>query len=104
MVIKGLVCNYSISLEMILGNYYQQGDVRREELIKSASMLGLHSSDVVLINDRELPDSPSVEWNEDIIGNHILEAIEQHGIETVRTGLGSVSNSIHLFQTPMYLF
>lgn len=51
-------------------------------------MLGLQSSDVILINDGELPDNPSVEWNEDVIGNHILEAIEQHEIEMVRTGLG----------------
>lgn len=66
-------------------------------MVKSASLLGLHSDHVVLINDKALPDSPSVEWNEDIIGNHILKAIKRNGIKMVRIILSQLGNRISVY-------
>ena len=38
-----------------------------------------------IINDRDLPDNPTVEWNGDTIGNYIKEAMARHGVKTVRS-------------------
>lgn len=74
---------------MYIGNYYGQGHVRKRELIKSAAVLGIGEDHVTIVDDRGLPDDPSVEWNENLIGNYIAEAVLRHGIKTV-----SVSNYI----------
>ena len=57
--------------------------MRRRELIKSAAVLGMDEDHVTIVDDRGLPDDPSVEWNEDLIGNYIVEAVSRHGIKTV---------------------
>jgi N-acetylglucosaminylphosphatidylinositol deacetylase len=59
--------------------------VRRRELIKSAAVLGIDENHVTIVDDRGLPDDPSVEWNEDLIGKYIVEAVSSHGIKTVST-------------------
>ena len=70
---------------IMIGNYYGQGHVRRRELIKSAAVLGMDEDHVTIVDDRGLPDDPSVEWNEHLIGNYIVEAASRHGIKTVST-------------------
>ena len=76
-------CIYSA--QSYTGNYYGQGHVRRRELIKSTAVLGIDEDHVTIVDDRGLPDDPSVEWNENLIGNYIVEAVSKHGIKTVST-------------------
>ena len=76
-------CIYSA--QSYIGNYYGQGHVRRRELIKSTRVLGIDKDHVTIVDDRGLPDDPSVEWNGNLIGKYILEAVSRHGIETVST-------------------
>lgn len=70
---------------MHAGNYYKQGNVRKKELSNSASVLGVVGSNVVVVNDSQLPDSPHVEWEQNVLGKYILKTIEQNHIETVGT-------------------
>lgn len=67
------------------GDFYGQGQVRRRELVKSAAVLGIDEDHVTIIDDTNLPDDPSVEWNGNLIGSYITEMISRHGIKTVST-------------------
>uniref|UniRef100_A0A8C5QUJ5 N-acetylglucosaminylphosphatidylinositol deacetylase n=1 Tax=Leptobrachium leishanense TaxID=445787 RepID=A0A8C5QUJ5_9ANUR len=49
------------------GNYYNQGEIRKNELIHSCTALGIPPSNVTLINHRDLPDNPNVQWNTDLL-------------------------------------
>ncbi|XP_002734125.1 N-acetylglucosaminyl-phosphatidylinositol de-N-acetylase-like [Saccoglossus kowalevskii] len=67
------------------GNYYNKGLVRKKELIKSCDILGLRKKNISVIENSALPDNPSVQWNEDLIGSIVLEKIKKHDIDTVIT-------------------
>lgn len=53
--------------------------------MKSAAVLGIKEDHIKIIDDRHLPDDPDVEWNGNVVGNHILDMVGRHGIKTVRT-------------------
>ena len=59
--------------------------MRRRELVKSAAVLGVEEDHVTIVDDRGLPDDPTVEWNGNLVGNYILEAVSRHEIKTVST-------------------
>ena len=52
--------------------------------MKSAAILGIKESHIRIIDDRDLPDDPDVEWNIDTVGNHILDMVARYRIKTVR--------------------
>ena len=52
--------------------------------MRSAAVLGIKEDHVKIVDDRELPDDPTVEWNGDSIGHYIKIAVARHGIKTVR--------------------
>jgi len=66
------------------GDHYGQGNVRRGELIKSASVLGIPKADVILIDDKSLPDNPDVDWDSKLVGKHIMDTVSKHQAHTVR--------------------
>uniref|UniRef100_A0A8D0C4V2 N-acetylglucosaminylphosphatidylinositol deacetylase n=1 Tax=Salvator merianae TaxID=96440 RepID=A0A8D0C4V2_SALMN len=68
-----------------IGNYYNQGDLRKEELLESCSVLGIPSSHVTVVDHRDLPDHPSVEWNTRLLSALILKHIESNQIDLVVT-------------------
>lgn len=53
--------------------------------MKSAAVLGMKEDHIKIIDDRHLPDDPDVEWNGNVVGNHILDMVGRHGIKTVST-------------------
>ncbi len=57
--------------------------VRRMELTKSASVLGVHGDNVVLVDDEGLPDSPSVEWDCELVGEYVQRTLSQHRASVV---------------------
>lgn len=77
---------YSIvdCITVSIGDYYGQGRVRVRELLKSAAVLGIDESRVKVVNDRNLPDDPHVEWDRDVVGNYVMEMVTQFGIDIVR--------------------
>ncbi|XP_064383329.1 N-acetylglucosaminyl-phosphatidylinositol de-N-acetylase-like isoform X2 [Halichondria panicea] len=74
-----------VLLCLSIGDYYSQGIVRRLELTKSASVLGVHGDNVVLIDDESLPDSPSVEWDCELVGEYVHRTLSQHRANVIIT-------------------
>ncbi|XP_075450283.1 N-acetylglucosaminyl-phosphatidylinositol de-N-acetylase [Ascaphus truei] len=85
------------------GNYYNQGEIRRKELIQSCAALGIPSSNVTLIDHRELPDNPRVQWNSHVLSSLILDHMQDKNIDLVITfdegGVSGHSNHISLYNT-----
>ncbi|KAM4795648.1 N-acetylglucosaminyl-phosphatidylinositol de-N-acetylase [Rhinophrynus dorsalis] len=85
------------------GNYYNQGEIRKKELIQSCAVLGIPSSNVTLIDHRELPDNPRVQWDSHLLSSLILDYIKDKNIDLVITfddgGVSGHSNHISLYNT-----
>ncbi|KAK2537414.1 Pigl [Columba guinea] len=62
------------------GNYYNQGEIRKKELEQSCFLLGIPASDVTVIDHRDLPDNPAVEWDTQLLAAVVLEHIEANNI------------------------
>ncbi|XP_072099017.1 N-acetylglucosaminyl-phosphatidylinositol de-N-acetylase isoform X5 [Mobula birostris] len=67
------------------GNFYNQGEVRKKELLQSCVVLGIPSSCVTILDHRELPDNPGVQWDLELIASLILRHIKMHEINLVMT-------------------
>ncbi|XP_063152110.1 N-acetylglucosaminyl-phosphatidylinositol de-N-acetylase [Candoia aspera] len=67
------------------GNYYQQGDIRKEELVESCKVLGIPPSNVTVLDHRKLPDHPSAEWDVPLLAELILSHIKTYRINLVVT-------------------
>ncbi|XP_060139051.1 N-acetylglucosaminyl-phosphatidylinositol de-N-acetylase isoform X2 [Zootoca vivipara] len=67
------------------GNYYSQGDVRKKELLDSCLVLGIPPSNVTIIDHRDLPDHPSVEWDTQLLSALILKHVKTNQINLVVT-------------------
>ncbi|XP_069801218.1 N-acetylglucosaminyl-phosphatidylinositol de-N-acetylase [Dendropsophus ebraccatus] len=84
------------------GNYYNQGETRKKELIQSCAALGIAPSNVTLIDHRELPDSPTVKWDERLLSSLVLDHIQEKNIDLVITfdegGVSGHPNHISLYR------
>ncbi|KAM4048365.1 N-acetylglucosaminyl-phosphatidylinositol de-N-acetylase [Anomaloglossus baeobatrachus] len=83
------------------GNYYNQGETRKKELLQSCATLGIAPSNVTLIDHRDLPDSPTVKWDERLLSSLILNHIKEKNIDLVITfdegGISGHYNHISLY-------
>ncbi|XP_018610911.2 N-acetylglucosaminyl-phosphatidylinositol de-N-acetylase isoform X1 [Scleropages formosus] len=59
------------------GNYYHEGEQRRKELFDSCGVLGIPASQVTIIDNKELPDDPSVVWSTHIVSSLILKQVKE---------------------------
>ncbi|KFU86293.1 N-acetylglucosaminyl-phosphatidylinositol de-N-acetylase, partial [Chaetura pelagica] len=88
------------------GNYYNQGEVRKKELEQSCFLLGIPASDVTVIDHRDLPDNPAVEWDTQLLASFVLEHIEANNINLVVTfdagGVSGHANHISLYTAVRY--
>uniref|UniRef100_A0A673KK10 N-acetylglucosaminylphosphatidylinositol deacetylase n=1 Tax=Sinocyclocheilus rhinocerous TaxID=307959 RepID=A0A673KK10_9TELE len=71
------------------GNYNNQGLQRKRELLDSCAVLGIPSDHVTIIDDKELPDDPAVQWSTALISSLILKHIRNYSISVVLTFDGS---------------
>ncbi|KAM4760147.1 N-acetylglucosaminyl-phosphatidylinositol de-N-acetylase isoform 3-T4 [Cyanocitta cristata] len=82
------------------GNYYNQGEIRKKELEQSCCVLGIPASDVTVIDHRDLPDSPAVEWDTQLLATLVLKHIAAKNINLVVTfdagGVSGHANHISL--------
>ncbi|XP_048222680.1 N-acetylglucosaminyl-phosphatidylinositol de-N-acetylase isoform X1 [Perognathus longimembris pacificus] len=85
------------------GNYYNQGEIRKKELLQSCDVLGIPSSHVMIIDNRDFPDDPGVQWNTERVASILLQYIAVNGINLVVTfdagGVSGHSNHIALYAT-----
>ncbi|XP_010972382.1 N-acetylglucosaminyl-phosphatidylinositol de-N-acetylase isoform X4 [Camelus bactrianus] len=67
------------------GNYYNQGEIRKKELLQSCEVLGIPPSSVMIIDHRDFPDDPGVQWDTQRVADIVLQHIEDNGINLVVT-------------------
>ncbi|NXX60965.1 PIGL acetylase, partial [Scopus umbretta] len=88
------------------GNYYKQGEIRKKELEQSCFLLGIPASDVTVIDHRDLPDNPAVEWDTQLLAAFVLKHIEANNINLVVTfdsgGVSGHANHISLYTALRY--
>ncbi|KAM6372800.1 N-acetylglucosaminyl-phosphatidylinositol de-N-acetylase isoform 3-T4 [Pluvialis apricaria] len=89
------------------GNYYNQGEIRKKELEQSCFLLGVPASNVTVIDHRDLPDNPAVEWDTRLLAAFVLKHIEANNINLVVTfdagGVSGHANHISLYTALRYL-
>ncbi|NXX77373.1 PIGL acetylase, partial [Urocolius indicus] len=88
------------------GNYYDQGEIRKKELEESCFLLGIPASNVTVIDHRDLPDNPAVEWDTQLLATLVLKHIEANNINLVVTfdagGVSGHANHISLYTALRY--
>ncbi|NXS95145.1 PIGL acetylase, partial [Jacana jacana] len=88
------------------GNYYNQGEIRKKELEQSCFLLGIPASDVTVIDHRDLPDNPAVEWDTQLLAAFVLKHVEANNINLVVTfdggGVSGHANHISLYAAVRY--
>ncbi|XP_031823721.1 N-acetylglucosaminyl-phosphatidylinositol de-N-acetylase isoform X4 [Sarcophilus harrisii] len=89
------------------GNYYNQGAIRKRELLQSCDVLGIPPSSVTIIDDRHLPDDPNVQWNTELLATLLLRHIKDNHIDLVVTfdngGVSGHANHIALYSAIRFL-
>ncbi|XP_014445087.1 N-acetylglucosaminyl-phosphatidylinositol de-N-acetylase isoform X1 [Tupaia chinensis] len=83
------------------GNYYNQGEIRKKELLQSCDVLGIPPSNVTIIDDRDFPDDPGVQWDIEHVAGVLLQHVEANDIDLVVTfdagGVSGHSNHVALY-------
>ncbi|XP_015362311.1 N-acetylglucosaminyl-phosphatidylinositol de-N-acetylase isoform X2 [Marmota marmota marmota] len=83
------------------GNYYNQGEIRKKELLQSCDVLGIPTSRVMIIDNSDFPDDPGVQWDTEHVANILLQHVEVNDINLVVTfdagGVSGHSNHIALY-------
>ncbi|XP_063058935.1 N-acetylglucosaminyl-phosphatidylinositol de-N-acetylase [Engraulis encrasicolus] len=89
------------------GDYYNQGALRKKELLDSAAVLGIPASQVSLIDHQQLKDDPKAEWSVALTSSIILKHIQRHSISLVLSfdgsGVSGHANHIALYKALSHL-
>ncbi|XP_036268472.1 N-acetylglucosaminyl-phosphatidylinositol de-N-acetylase isoform X1 [Pipistrellus kuhlii] len=67
------------------GNYYNQGEIRKKELLQSCDVLGIPPTNVMIIDSRDFPDDPAVQWDTERVASVLLQHMEANDINLVVT-------------------
>ncbi|XP_048872882.1 N-acetylglucosaminyl-phosphatidylinositol de-N-acetylase [Brienomyrus brachyistius] len=107
-ILRLLELNASVHLLCLSsGNYYNQGNQRQKELLDSCDVLGIPSSQVIIVDNKELPDSPAVEWSIQLISSLVLKQVKESSINLVLTfdicGVSGHANHIAIYKALRYL-
>ncbi|TWW74385.1 N-acetylglucosaminyl-phosphatidylinositol de-N-acetylase [Takifugu flavidus] len=80
------------------GNYYNQGALRKQELLRSCALLGIPDFKITILDHRSFPDDPKAEWNISLVSTVIMNHIESHAFNLVLTfdGRGVSSHANHI--------
>ncbi|XP_023688844.1 N-acetylglucosaminyl-phosphatidylinositol de-N-acetylase isoform X1 [Paramormyrops kingsleyae] len=107
-ILRLLELNVSVHLLCLSsGNYYNQGNQRQKELLDSCDALGIPSSQVIIVDNKELPDSPAVEWSIQLISSLVLKQVKESSINLVLTfdvcGVSGHANHTAIYKALRYL-
>ncbi|CAJ1064382.1 N-acetylglucosaminyl-phosphatidylinositol de-N-acetylase [Xyrichtys novacula] len=107
-IIQLLDLNVSVYLLCLSeGNYYNQGALRRQELLDSCAVLGIPDSRVTVINHKKLPDDPKAEWSVSLVSSLIVNHIRDHSFNMVLTfdgrGVSGHANHIAIYKAVSHL-
>ncbi|XP_067949031.1 N-acetylglucosaminyl-phosphatidylinositol de-N-acetylase-like [Watersipora subatra] len=86
-----------------IGDACGQGSIRKQEFYASCQVLGVDNSRCYLYNDpKDLPDSMTAAWNEQLIQNVVSETIQRLNITAVLTfdeyGISGHANHISVYR------
>jgi len=83
------------------GDHYGLGKVRKTELYKSCSVLGVKEQNIVLVRHTKLKDDPGVRWREELVSDIVMRHVTAHAVDTVvtfdRYGVSGHKNHISLY-------
>lgn len=83
------------------GNYYNQGEIRKKELLQSCDVLGIPPASVMIIDSRDFPDDPGAQWDTGHVASVLLRHVEVNDIDLVVTfdagGVSGHSNHVALY-------
>ncbi|XP_016051926.1 PREDICTED: N-acetylglucosaminyl-phosphatidylinositol de-N-acetylase isoform X1 [Miniopterus natalensis] len=83
------------------GNYYNQGEIRKKELLQSCDVLGIPPASVMIIDSRDFPDDPGAQWDTEHVASVLLRHVEVNDIDLVVTfdagGVSGHSNHVALY-------
>jgi len=83
------------------GNYAGLGKVRKEELYRSCSVLGIPERNVVVVRHSKLKDDPGVRWREELVSDIVMRHVTALAVDTVvtfdRYGVSGHKNHISLY-------
>ncbi|XP_062448797.1 N-acetylglucosaminyl-phosphatidylinositol de-N-acetylase [Rhea pennata] len=89
------------------GNYYNQGEIRKKELEQSCLLLGIPASNITVVDHRDLPDNPALQWDTQLLATFMLKHIEADNINLVVTfdagGVSGHANHTSLCTALSYL-
>ncbi|XP_007485869.1 N-acetylglucosaminyl-phosphatidylinositol de-N-acetylase isoform X3 [Monodelphis domestica] len=99
---------YQVSLLCFsAGNYYNQGEIRKRELLQSCDVLGIPPSSVTIIDHRQLPDDPNEDWNPELVATLLQRHIKDNYTDLVVTfdigGVSGHANHIALYFAVRFL-
>ncbi|KAJ2470073.1 hypothetical protein GGI02_003174 [Coemansia sp. RSA 2322] len=78
--------NVTVSLLCLTtGDYDQQGEVRKKELVRAASAFGLTPDSVIIVNDQNLPDNPKKAWNVALVAKTVEAVAVAGDVDTIFT-------------------
>ncbi|XP_041972351.1 N-acetylglucosaminyl-phosphatidylinositol de-N-acetylase [Aricia agestis] len=90
------------------GNFEGKGNIRATELWKACTELGVPESNIILINDTRLPDSPKTHWPVPVVAKLIQHHLEAYDIDTLvtfdRGGISGHPNHSAAFYAVAYIF
>ena len=67
----------------LAGNADGMGDIRRQELHYSCSLLGIERGYVTVIDDARLPDGMAAVWPMEVVAEHVEAALRKCSASTV---------------------
>ncbi|XP_041657110.1 N-acetylglucosaminyl-phosphatidylinositol de-N-acetylase [Cheilinus undulatus] len=89
------------------GNYYNQGALRKQELLNSCAVLGIPESRVTIIDHKKLPDDPKAEWSVSLVSSLIVNHIRNHSFNLVLTfdgrGVSGHANHTAIYKAVSYI-
>jgi len=86
---------------LVLSPGREPGHTRKRELYASCEMLGVPSSNIVIVRHSKLRDDPGVRWREELVSNIVTRHVSSLDIDTVitfdRQGVSGHRNHIALY-------
>ncbi|XP_077449340.1 N-acetylglucosaminyl-phosphatidylinositol de-N-acetylase [Stigmatopora argus] len=107
-IIRLVECNVLVHLLCLSeGNYYNQGALRKKELLNSCAKLGIPSSRVTVLDHKNFPDDPKAEWRVSLLASVIAKHLRGHSFNMMVTfdgrGVSCHSNHIAIYKAVRHL-
>ncbi|XP_033833784.1 N-acetylglucosaminyl-phosphatidylinositol de-N-acetylase [Periophthalmus magnuspinnatus] len=107
-IIQLVQFNASVNLLCLSeGNYYNQGSLRKEELLNSCAVLGIQGSKVSIIDDKNFPDDPNAQWSISLVSSVVSKHIKMNSINLVLTfdgrGVSGHANHTAIYKAVSHL-